>query len=188
MNLDSILLGMLAEPASGYDLGREFEQSAALFWFAELSQIYPALRRLERRGLLSSEEVASTRGPPRRIYRRTAAGDDALEAALRTEPRLGLQRLPHVAQFYFMGELENPETASAFLDSLEAELRIRLDRFEAIESRMRECSGEEMPSDDGFYHHATLRMGLLVAEARLAWCRETRSALERRPAAGVTQA
>ena len=99
MSLDHILLGMLETPAAGYDLGREFEASARLFWAAELSQIYPTLKRLESRGLLSSERVPSDRGPDRKVYSRTEAGTAELERWLREEPELGHARLSPVAQF-----------------------------------------------------------------------------------------
>ena len=50
MSLDHILLGLLREPATGYDLGNAFSENVRHFWSAELSQIYPALKRLEQRG------------------------------------------------------------------------------------------------------------------------------------------
>ena len=53
MSLNHILLGMLKEPGSGYDLGKRFSEGPIHFWSAELSQIYPALRRMTERGWLS---------------------------------------------------------------------------------------------------------------------------------------
>ena len=40
MSLDHILLGLLREPATGYDLGNAFSENVRHFWSAELSQIY----------------------------------------------------------------------------------------------------------------------------------------------------
>ena len=62
MSLPHLLLGLLAEPASGYDLKKSFGQTVGHFWSAELSQIYPALGRLEDDGLLRSERVGSAKG------------------------------------------------------------------------------------------------------------------------------
>ena len=59
MSLDHILLGLLREPATGYDLGNAFSENVRHFWSAELSQIYPTLKRLEQRGMLRS--AASSR-------------------------------------------------------------------------------------------------------------------------------
>ena len=69
MNLDSILLAMLTEPATGYELKTAFDQSASHFWPAELSQIYRTLKRLEEAGRLKSRSEPSDRGPDRRVYR-----------------------------------------------------------------------------------------------------------------------
>src|ERR1700740_1459020 len=52
VSLEHILLGLLRQPASGYDLKAVLDHGIGHFWGAELSQIYPSLRRLEKRGLL----------------------------------------------------------------------------------------------------------------------------------------
>ena len=181
MSLDYILLGMLEHPAAGYDLGREFESSARLFWSAELSQIYPTLKRLERKGLLTSREVPSDRGPNRRVYERTPSGTAALEAWLREDPRLGHTRVPHIAQFYFLGDLGDTGATRRFLLELKGSLEERLAVYAAIEARMRrECDPLESVSHSQYHRYATLRAGVLVAQARLAWCDETLAELASR--------
>lgn len=184
MSLDHILLGMLERPAAGYDLGREFESSARLFWSAELSQIYPTLKRLEKKGHLISREVPSERGPNRRVYERTPAGTDALAAWLREEPKLGHARLPHIAQFYFLGELGDPDETRRFLHGLRRSLEERLAVYRTIEAMMRrDCPSLESISHGQYHRYATLRAGMLVAEARLAWCDQTLADLAVREAA-----
>lgn len=61
---------MLAKPASGYDLEKEFEGSLNNFWNAELAQIYPTLNKLELEGLISSKMLPSSQGPNRKVYSR----------------------------------------------------------------------------------------------------------------------
>lgn len=181
MSLDHILLGMLDRPAAGYDLGQEFEQSARMFWFAELSQIYPTLRRLEGKGFLTSRREASDRGPDRKVYERTPEGTEELHAWLREPARLRRARLEHVAQLYFLGQLDDLEATLRYLKGLRAELEAQLARFRSIEARHRlECGDPEDVPDDEFHRYATLRAGIRVASARLDWCEETLEALERR--------
>lgn len=183
MSLDHILLGMLARPAAGYDLGREFEASAGLFWHAELSQIYPTLRKLERAGHLASETVPSDRGPDRRVYHRTPEGSEELARWLRGPPELGRLRLPHVAQFFFLGELEDLEETGRFVRSFRDELVERLGVYADIERLIRAEGGDPSGYDgERFHHWAALRQGILVAEARLAWCDETLAAIAARRA------
>ena len=74
MSLRHIMLGMLREPSSGYDIRKRFEKSVGNFWRAELSQIYPLLQKMEGEGLLRSKAGQSDIGPTRRVYKRTASG------------------------------------------------------------------------------------------------------------------
>jgi DNA-binding PadR family transcriptional regulator len=75
MSLSHVLLGLLsASPASGWDLKRRLAEDPARGWDADLSQIYPALRRLLRGGFVSLRRRRSQEGPPRREYRVTVSG------------------------------------------------------------------------------------------------------------------
>ncbi len=51
MSLQTILLGLLRSPASGYELNARIRSEGQHFWSASLSQIYPLLARMERQGL-----------------------------------------------------------------------------------------------------------------------------------------
>jgi len=82
-NLDMLLLAVLAAgPAHGYAIiGRLAERSDGAFDLPE-GTVYPALHRLETAGLLASAwETAA--GRRRRLYRLTAAGQEALAAEAR---------------------------------------------------------------------------------------------------------
>lgn len=75
MSLPHVLLGLLARgPASGWDLKSRLARDPSLGWDAELTQIYPALRRLLRGGFVTMKRRRSEKGPPRREYRLTPAG------------------------------------------------------------------------------------------------------------------
>lgn len=77
-HLDALLLGVLAgRPAHGYAvIERLRERSEGAFDLAE-GTVYPALHRLERDGLLSSE-WSTEPGRPRRVYALTGRGATAL--------------------------------------------------------------------------------------------------------------
>jgi PadR family transcriptional regulator PadR len=78
-----VLLAVLAEAGSdlyGYEIARRLageQDSAGPF---KLGALYPVLRNLSASGLLSSRVVPSYAGPPRRYYRITPLGREALEA------------------------------------------------------------------------------------------------------------
>ena len=125
MSLEHILLGMLQQPASGYDLRSEFESGARFFWSAELSQIYPTLKRMEKRGWLESRLEPSPKGPDRRVYQRTLVGRDVLRDWLLSGPATGSERFAFIGQLVFMGELDDLEATLEFLMELREELSAR---------------------------------------------------------------
>ena len=76
-----VLLSVLADAETdlyGYEIARRLggdAESAAPF---KQGALYPVLRNLSAAGLLSSRVVPSYSGPPRRYYRITPLGRDAL--------------------------------------------------------------------------------------------------------------
>ena len=67
-----------AEPLYGYQIAKRLEQTGDGVLAGKQSALYPVLRNLEGAGLLDSFVEPSASGPPRRYYRATPAGRDAL--------------------------------------------------------------------------------------------------------------
>ena len=174
MSLKHILLGMLAEPHSGYDLKKEFNKSLRNFWNAELSQIYPKLQKLEKEGLLSSRLLASSSGPPRRVYRRTARGHRELLTWLAAGPQVGEERIAYLAQVFFLGELSEPDEAVAFMQELRDHMMGWLESLRATEAEW-QASDPRYPDalpDEEFFPQLTLTLGLKKVAANVEWCDE----------------
>ena len=182
MSLDHILLGLLREPASGYDLRHAFSESVAHFWSAELSQIYPTLKRLEQRGLLRSRRESSSKGPDRRVYSLTGEGEAELDRWLRSDPVVGTERFAYLGQLFFMDAIHDLERTRAFMTALRDHLRSRLTELRAVERKITAVHGEEPErySDAGFHRFATLRMGIDSIGAKVTWCNLTLAAIDRR--------
>ena len=66
------------EPMYGYQIAKRLEQLGDGVLAGKQSALYPVLRNLEGAGLLDSFVEPSVSGPPRRYYRATPAGRDAL--------------------------------------------------------------------------------------------------------------
>ena len=66
------------EPMYGYQIAKRLEQSGDGVLAGKQSALYPVLRNLEAAGLLESYVEPSVSGPPRRYYRITSAGREAL--------------------------------------------------------------------------------------------------------------
>ena len=184
MSLDHILLGLVREPCSGYDLKNVFDQSLSYFWPADQSQIYRTLKRLTAKGLLRDRTKASVKGPDRRVYSLTAAGRRQLQRWLAGRPELGTDRFTYMAQLFFMAENRDLGATLRFVKETREDFAKRLATFRRIDREWNAGSDSypAIASDDGFHMHLTLRMGLHRAESAVKWCNESIKAIEERSA------
>lgn len=179
MSLPNILLGMLATPASGYDLKQRFEQRERHYWSANLAQIYPTLNRMEREGLLESTQQPSDKGPPRKVYRRTTKGTETLMDWLRGGPEVQTDRLSWLAQVGFLSELSRPDQRR-FFEQLREEFIRHREELAAIEQDWA-GSDPRFPDalpDDELFGHFTLRLGLSKYRTIVEWCDECLARLD----------
>lgn len=175
MSLDRILLGLLREPASGYDLKKVFDERIGYFWAAELSQIYPTLQRLEKKGWLRSRPADSKRGRGRFLYETTPAGGRALREWLASGPQVGDDRFAYLAQLYLMNELGDLNQTVQFLTRLRDRFARKWEALRAIDRHWGECDPrypDDLPLDE-FHVQLTLRKGLLSLAAHVKWCDES---------------
>ena len=87
MSVKHALLGLLSEgPKYGLQLREEFESGTGEVWPLNVGQVYTTLQRLERDGLVESDDT--TEVGPQKAFRITEAGAGELAAWLRTPPDL----------------------------------------------------------------------------------------------------
>jgi PadR family transcriptional regulator PadR len=67
------------EPRYGYQIAKLIDEGRENEPVIKLGTLYPVLRSLERSGLLESQVEPSVAGPPRRYYKITKAGRQALK-------------------------------------------------------------------------------------------------------------
>ena len=182
MSLDHILLGLLREPATGYDLKNVFSETVRHFWSARLSQIYPTLKRLEQQQMLRSRREPSPKGPDRKVYTVTDKGRTELLTWLRSEPAVGTERFAYLAQLYFMDAIGDIHETGAFMSALRDHHSRWLAQLRAVERDVVTTHGDapEHYSDAGFHHFAALRMGIHSIQSKVTWCDETLAAIDRR--------
>jgi DNA-binding PadR family transcriptional regulator len=79
------VLALLAEgPKYGLKLRQEFEERTGEVWPLNVGQVYMTLQRLERDGLVESDDGVGE--GPQKTFRITTAGHDELDNWLRTPP------------------------------------------------------------------------------------------------------
>jgi DNA-binding PadR family transcriptional regulator len=175
------LLGLLAEqPLSGYDLRRAIQATFGHFWAESYGQIYPELRRLAAAGLVEAvpETVGgAAKGASRKLFRLTVAGEAEL-ASWMQEPAAGqVLRNEMLLKLYFAGS-RRPETIRTHLSRRREELGQRLAILARIEERLRRVLADS-PGLAGWL--VSVRHGVLLGEAELAWCREAEALLGTAP-------
>jgi len=87
MSVPHALLALLSEgPKYGLQLRQEFEARTGEVWPLNVGQVYTTLQRLERDGLVASDDAG--REGPQKGFRITAQGEQELSGWLRTPPDL----------------------------------------------------------------------------------------------------
>ncbi len=181
MSVESIILGILREPSTGYQIKRDFDQIFSNFWSAEQSQIYRTLRSLEKRGLVEGQMEPPEKGPPRRVYRRTAAGTLELREWLGRDAKLGVVRLPYLAQLFFLDQLDDLAATERLLERVCNHHRRLVASLEAIDLEWTGGDADyEYESDEDFHAHLVLEHGLARGASVRDWAERALAATRRR--------
>lgn len=162
------ILGILAMgPASGYEIKQIVDDSTRFFWAASYGQIYPELKRLEKRGLIAGSDEP-TGGRSKTTWKLTAAGRRSVKQWLEAPAEVfemrneGMLKL-FVAEWGGAGDVE-PQVAemAAHSDEVVAQLGRVRDKIES--------EGGEAP--------VCLRLGISLNEFIAEWCRRTLAEME----------
>jgi DNA-binding PadR family transcriptional regulator len=117
LDLEFALLGLirLHQGVTGYELNRIIKESTGYMLSASLSHIYPILRKLHDRGLVSYNDIPMKNRPNKKVYLITAAGDAALQAWLEAPVESGLDFKAFCLKMAF-SPLMSRETILAHID------------------------------------------------------------------------
>jgi DNA-binding PadR family transcriptional regulator len=124
--LEYALLGLIRQgPASGYSLRKVFADTAMGSFSDSPGAIYPALKRLERRGLIAGAVEKSAGLRSRKVFRLTAKGSTNLNGWIRQplasdEVVRGLGGI--LLRFAFSDPIADPESTRQLLQSLHSQL------------------------------------------------------------------
>ena len=163
---EQVLLGMICtQPATGYELKRRFATTPLGVYQPSSGALYPALERLERRGLLASQALPqAAHGRPRRRYQVTEGGRRAHLDWVRQPvvPETVAQDLGlHLVRFVMMAQVLPEAAVLEFLTSLRAALA---GFVTALEQQV-----DAMDSAANAHPRLAVEHGLAVHRASLAW-------------------
>jgi len=162
--LDFAILGILTDgPLHGYELKRVLADSEHGFWTVSFGSLYPALRRLERKGLIATAGDTGRR----KSYALTPAGRAAFTEMLAEPPPEGEDDRSFSLRLAFFRYLE-PDARLGVLEGRRAQLVQRLARARASLKRRGTKAKERMDR----YTLSLMEHGVKSAEADIAWLDE----------------
>ncbi|WP_079047178.1 PadR family transcriptional regulator [Streptomyces changanensis] len=191
MALDhAILVSLLEQPGSGYELARRFDRSIGHFWTATHQQIYRVLKRMEGDGWVDVRDVPQQGRPDKKEYSVAAAGRAALSAWLRepVEP----ESLRHDLAVRIRGAaFDDP---AALVREVERHRRAHADRLaHYLAGEARDFPPPDTAAPDGAapdagreLQHVVLRGGIAYERMTIAWLDDVLATLRRLTAAGPT--
>jgi len=125
--LSLAILGLITQkPRSGYDLRKVFSTTPMGHFSSSPGAIYPALKRIEKNGWIRGSIDHNKALRPRRIYRITAKGLDALRQHLLqtvTQDDVIWRMDNLILRFAFMDEVLGRECTLKFLEEFLAETK-----------------------------------------------------------------
>lgn len=161
--LEFILLGFLKYgEMTGYQLKQCMAESTSNFFDASFGSIYPTLKKLEGRGLITARGMVEG-GKFKKLYSVTQAGSEAFMEWLERPISFSKIRPDHLVNIFFYGFLPRKtalENLNAFIGDVTAVLSGLLD----YEKNMTEKA-------DGFMY-STLRFGIEYYTFIIAWCKD----------------
>jgi DNA-binding PadR family transcriptional regulator len=165
----AILVSLLEQPGSGYELARRFERSIGRFWTATHQQIYRVLKRMETDGWVFAEEIGQDGRPDKRAYSVAAAGRAELIDWLRAPVQPEAVR--HELAVKIRGAaFDDAGGRAALIGEVE---RYRADHEATLH---RYLTGEKRDFPDGVHldagqqlQHVVLRGGIAYEQMLLDW-------------------
>jgi DNA-binding PadR family transcriptional regulator len=173
MDIKSILLGFLSrQPLTGYELKKRFSISFSFFSGASYGSIYPALKKMEREGLVTQQLEIQDGAPNRKVYSISAAGRKVFIEALTAHYHWEMPKNAFLTRLFFFAHLAPEERKAAVrshLESLKETQRQLLSTRSEIEARA------------DFYQFQCYHFGLRFYQDIIRNVSRVRQALEKTP-------
>ncbi len=116
MNIQDVILGFLCEkPMSGYDIKQMMEKSVSYFFDATFGAIYPALRKMEKEGLVEKQVIQQEGKPNKNLFVITESGREQFQKYLNSPINPTVTRSDILIRLFF-GKLSTKENVQIWLE------------------------------------------------------------------------
>jgi DNA-binding PadR family transcriptional regulator len=166
--LEYVVLGMLMEGVmSGYDLKKTIDSSVGIFYKASFGSLYPALKRLSDKGMVSMTETGDTKN--KKLYSLLPAGREAfLEWLAGSLQATRNEQLIRIFFFDYLKEEIRQQRMNEYFFNLEQQIRT----LEAVKDIV---AGElaELPNPEDYYYRVSvLAYGLNHFQMEKQWLKD----------------
>jgi PadR family transcriptional regulator AphA len=176
MSIKYAILGFLSwTPASGYDLKRLFEESAAFHWSGNNNQIYKALVELHNDELVTLEVQQQADYPPRKIYTITQKGQAELRQWVLSEPELPQLKNDFFAQLAWADQLGANEL-DRLLQQYEDQMQIMMRMSQ--ERKQRHQGTPQRTPRESYLWDMIMQNWVSFYENEVKWVRDLRKGLD----------
>lgn len=161
------ILGLLhAEPRTGYALRKVFETTPMGHYSSSPGAIYPALKRLEERGLAISQIDDSTKLRPKQVYSTTKSGIETLRRWMAqpvTKSNVVHELGDLMLRFSFMGTLVSDQVTYRFLSQLASNIELYIAELEMLLP--------DMPANGPQHSRLAIMSGIESYRTQAKWAR-----------------
>lgn len=186
MSLKHLVLAMLSrQPATGYEITKNFDAAVGSFWRASHQQVYRELTALSRIGLATYTTVSQKDRPDKKVYTITRAGAEELQAWLATPTVERLAKDDLLIKIW-AGQQFGVATLRREIARLRAGHESALQRYQALEKAFSAPPRSDLPAALDFI---VLRRAVSAEESWIAWSLEADALLDAldRPAEQATR-
>ena len=136
MSLKACILGLLSlRSMTGYELKSTFDRSISYNWSSSSTQIYTALKGLEREGFVKSELVVQESKPNKRVYQITPEGSRFLEEWLMSPMEFKYAKDEFLVRVFFSNLIDDSQ-AVAILEQNLANMEKQVEELTYIRKRV----------------------------------------------------
>ena len=161
-----VILGMLSDkPMSGYDINKRVKSRMGSFWGITYSQIYPALKRLEKDGFLTKKLERNEYGPSRKVYSITSIGTKKLQEWLIKPAEPERARIETLLKVAYGEQISKKEVIKHIIE-FKARNKLRLEKALFLEEEVKNKMNE---SERNFFLSLTIMLGKKLHKAGIEW-------------------
>jgi DNA-binding PadR family transcriptional regulator len=182
MSLRYALLALLIDgEATGYELSKRFDRSAANFWHALPQQLYAELSAMERDGLVEGEMVVQKTRPNKRVFSMTAEGRQTLSDWFEAPARMPSIKDELLIRMY-AADLGRSDRLVALLEERLAQREDKLAFYESLRAAILRGRSEDefVRTTRRLGPYLALKSGIVYEQSSLEWTRWAIAALRAR--------